>query len=236
MTKMPQQIQVVQVSQSQSQEIRCELCGCDHSNGHCAYQNNSFKEKDFYMENQGRQGERRNQNQSFKQGTFQQHQPLYPSFQERISKLEEIIQKFTQTTLAHQKNFENLETQLGQIAQRLKKSREKCKSVTTRSGMVVGKGISNNLIAEKERKFEERDMKSEEDRKHEERKVESEKEKEEKKERKRSEEETEKNERVQEEKKKEKNENRKKSVPVLDLPYPHSSSRKNIKKIVYQIL
>jgi len=37
-----------------------------------------------------------------------------------------------------------------------------------------------------------------------------------------------KNERVQEEKKKEKNENRRKSVPVLDLPYLHAPSRKNI--------
>jgi len=76
------------------------------------------------MENQGRKGERRNQNQSFKQDNFQQHQPLYPSSQERISKLEDIIEKLTQTILAHKKNFENLETQLGQIAQQLKKSRE----------------------------------------------------------------------------------------------------------------
>jgi len=47
MTRLPQQIQVVQVPQNQSQEIRCELCRGDHSNGHCAYQNNSFKKNVF---------------------------------------------------------------------------------------------------------------------------------------------------------------------------------------------
>jgi len=106
------------------------------------------------MENQGSQGERRNQNQCFKQGTFQQQQQLYPSSQERISKLEDTLERFMQTTFSNQKNFEDLETQLGQIAQQLKKSRGQCKSVSTRNGIVVGKGISGNLIVEKERKIE----------------------------------------------------------------------------------
>jgi len=66
-----------------------------------------------------------------------------------------------QITLSNQKNFENLETQLGQIAQQLKKSREQCKSVTTRSGIVVGKGIGDNLIVEKEKKIESEEEKEE---------------------------------------------------------------------------
>jgi len=37
---------------------------------------------------------------------------------------------------------------MGQIAQQLKKSKEQCKSVTTRSGIVIGKGIGDNLIVE----------------------------------------------------------------------------------------
>jgi len=82
------------------------------------------------MGNQGRQGGlfgkkiqgwKCNKNQGFNQGPFQQHQPLYPSSQERINKLEDILEKFMQTTLSHKKKFDiafkNLETQLGQIAQ-----------------------------------------------------------------------------------------------------------------------
>ena len=38
MSKLSQQLHVVHSSQSQSQELRCELCEGDHSNGHCAYQ------------------------------------------------------------------------------------------------------------------------------------------------------------------------------------------------------
>jgi len=52
----------------------------------------------------------------------------------------------------------------------LKKSRGQCKSITTRSGIVVGKRIGDNLIIEKERKIEERYMESEEERKSEEKK------------------------------------------------------------------
>jgi len=50
---------------------------------------------------------------------------------------------------------------LGQITQELKKSMEQCKSVTTRSGIVVGKRIGNNLIVEKKRKIESEEEKEE---------------------------------------------------------------------------
>ena len=53
---MPQQLQVVQLSQSQSEPIRCDLCGGDHPNDCCSYQNNSTEAEVNYMGNQGRQG------------------------------------------------------------------------------------------------------------------------------------------------------------------------------------
>jgi len=80
---------------------------------------------------------------------------------------------------------------------------EQCKSVTTRSGIVVGKRIGNNLIVEKKRK------------------IESEEEKEENKEKKK---------RIQEEKERKRNGNRKNSAPLLDLPYLQALSRRNIKR------
>ena len=216
MTKLPQQLQVVQVSQSQSQPIRCDLCGGDQSNGHCAYQNNSSKETILYMGNQGRQGERSNQNQSLKQDPFQQQQPLYPSSQEKISKLEDTLEKFMQTTLSNQKNFDivvkNLQTQLRQIEQQLKKFREQCKTITMRSEIVVGKGIGDNFIVEKEIKNEEKEMKSENERKSKEKEIESEEEKEKNESEEEKEKEKEKNESVHEEKKKRKKEKKKKKI------------------------
>ena len=129
------------------------------------------------MRNQGRQGVfsnkinylqgwRSNQNQSFKQGPFlQQQQPQYPSSQEKISKLEDALEKFMQASLSNQKNFDvdvqSLETQMGQIAQQLKKSKEQCKLVTTRSGIIIRKGIGDNLIVDKEKKIEEIKIESE---------------------------------------------------------------------------
>ena len=56
MAKLPQQLKVEQAFQGQSQPIRCDLCGGDHSNGHYSYQNNSSEEEAHYMRNQGRQG------------------------------------------------------------------------------------------------------------------------------------------------------------------------------------
>jgi len=67
------------------------------------------------MGKQGRQGGfsnknshsgKQNKNQCFKQGPFQQQQPLYPSSQKRIKKLEDTVEKLMQTTLSNQNNFE----------------------------------------------------------------------------------------------------------------------------------
>jgi len=88
MAKLLQQLHVVHSSQSQSQELRCELCGGDHSNGHGAYSNTSSEEKVFYME------------EHEKQGSFQKHQLLDPSSQERMSKMEDTTEKFGNTIWA----------------------------------------------------------------------------------------------------------------------------------------
>jgi len=55
MSKLPQQLQVVQSSQNQIQSINCDLCGGEHPNGQCTYQNNPSHEEVHYMGNQGRQ-------------------------------------------------------------------------------------------------------------------------------------------------------------------------------------
>jgi len=44
----------------------------------------------------------------------------------------------------------------------LKKSKKQCKSVTTRSGIFIGKGIDDNLIVDEEKKIKERKIESEE--------------------------------------------------------------------------
>ena len=43
MVKLPQQLQVVQSSQSHNQPIRCHFCGGDHPKGCYSHQNNSSK-------------------------------------------------------------------------------------------------------------------------------------------------------------------------------------------------
>jgi len=55
-SKLPQQLQVVQSSQSHTQLIRCDFCRGNRPNGHCSYQNNSSEVEINYMSNQGRQG------------------------------------------------------------------------------------------------------------------------------------------------------------------------------------
>jgi len=154
MAKLPQQLHVLQ---RQNQELRCELCGGEHSSEQCAYQNISSEEKAFYMEDQG------------KQGTFQQLQLLDLVSQERMSKMEDSTKKFTHTMLVVQKNVENFETQIKQFTQELWELREKCKSITTRSGVVVGKGIDDNLqskesdIESEERKIDREEKKEKEE-------------------------------------------------------------------------
>jgi len=54
LSKLPQQLLVVQSSPNQGQTMRCDFCGGDHSNGQCSYQANPSQEEVQYMENQGR--------------------------------------------------------------------------------------------------------------------------------------------------------------------------------------
>ena len=106
-------MQVVQSSPSQ-QPMRCDLCGGDHPKGHYSYQSSSQGEVQ-YVSNQGRprnfsnnnnfsQGWRNNQNQNFgwkqdvgpsnRQPPYQQQQQQYPFVHDRITKLEDTLEKF----------------------------------------------------------------------------------------------------------------------------------------------
>ncbi|XP_052734138.1 uncharacterized protein LOC128196675 [Vigna angularis] len=86
---------------------------------------------------------------------------------ERITKLEDTLEKFMQASMTNQKNTEasirNLETQVGQLAKQLSDQqaghfsantqtnpKEHCKSITTRNGKIVGRGIGENLVVEEE--------------------------------------------------------------------------------------
>jgi len=138
-----------------------------------------------------------------------------------------------QASLTNQKNTEasirNLETQVGQLAKQLSDQqagqfsantqtnpKEHCKSITTQSGKVVGRGIGDNLgveeevLEEKERENEKNECEGEE----EQNKREVVNKREEKEEKNKS-----------EEKKREKGE---KQVPQLkSLPYPQNPSKKD---------
>ena len=102
--------------------------------------------------------------------------------------MEDTLEKFMQASMANQKNTEasirNLETQVGQLAKQLANQqgsqfstntqtnpREHCKSITTRSGKVVGEGIGDKLNVE-ESGVEERKMRVREKKKRVEKKVE----------------------------------------------------------------
>ena len=105
----------------------------------------------------------------------------------------------------------------------MRELREKSNSITTRSGVVVRKGIGYNLQSK------ERDIESEEERKGEERKIDRGWKKEEDEKNKSVEREEKKNIRgYRKKRKKKEKENEKRSVPIVDLPYPHALSKKNI--------
>ncbi|XP_019420640.1 PREDICTED: uncharacterized protein LOC109330817 [Lupinus angustifolius] len=120
-----------------------------------------------------------NQNYRWRQetGPSNRQPPFQPSYQqdthpplhERQTKLEETLEKFMQVSIANQKNtdasIQNLETQVGQLAKQMAEQntdrqhfsgntqtnpKEHCKSITTRSGKVIGKGIGENLVVEEE--------------------------------------------------------------------------------------
>jgi len=137
------------------------------------YMGNQGRQGDFSgnYQNNASQGWRNNQSQSFgwKQdagpSNTPYHQQQFPSTQDRTTKLEDTLEKFMQASMVNQKNTEasirNLETQVGQLAKQLADQqgsqflantqtnpREYCKSITTRSGKVVGEGIGDNLNVE----------------------------------------------------------------------------------------
>jgi len=129
------------------------------------------------------QGWRNTQNQDFgwKQDAcpsnrkpLYQQQQQFPSIHKRTNKLEDTLEKFMQASLSNQKNTEasirNLDTQVGQLTKQLADQQgdqfstntqtnpnEHRKSITTRSGKVVGEDIGDNLIIEEEMRQKERD-------------------------------------------------------------------------------
>ncbi|XP_019431544.1 PREDICTED: uncharacterized protein LOC109338712 [Lupinus angustifolius] len=98
------------------------------------------------------------------QSSYQQGQ--HPPLHERQTKLEETLENFMQVSISNQKNTDasirNLETQVGQLAKQMadqiadrqqfsaNTQTNHCKSITMRSGKVIGKGIGENLAIEQE--------------------------------------------------------------------------------------
>ncbi|XP_027903598.1 uncharacterized protein LOC114163487 [Vigna unguiculata] len=147
------------------------------SQGEVQYVSNQGRPGNFSNNNNFSQGWRNNPNQNFgwkqdvgpsnRQPPYQQQQQHYPSVHDRTTKLEDTLEKFMQASLTNQKNTEasikNLETKVGQLAKQLSDQqagqfsantqtnpKEHCKSITTRSGKVVGRGIGYNLAVEEE--------------------------------------------------------------------------------------
>jgi len=178
-------------------------------------------------------GWRNNHNQGFgwkheigsskRQAPYQQ-QPHYPSIHERTSKLEDTFEKFMQASLSNQKNTEasirNLETQVGQLAKQLADNqgsqfstntqtnhKDHYKSITTRSGKVIRKGIGDDLVVEEEVL---KDKESEKEQ------IECEG-----GERRNKEDFVDVGEEIEK-----KNEKQGRSVPIKDVPYPHAPTKK----------
>ncbi|XP_068492199.1 uncharacterized protein [Phaseolus vulgaris] len=132
-----------------------------------------------------------------------------------------------QASLSNQKNTEasirNLETQVGQLAKQLADNqgsqflantqtnpKEHCKSITTRSGKVIGKGIGDNLVVEEE-------ILSERENEKEQSECEG-------GEGRNKEDVVDIREKI--EKKNQKSEKQERSVPIKDVPYPHAPTKK----------
>ncbi|XP_019455104.1 PREDICTED: uncharacterized protein LOC109356228 [Lupinus angustifolius] len=198
MSKLPQQLNVVQTPPVHQRMLCCEFCGGDHVTGYCSMPINRPEEEVQYVNNPPRQGNfpnnppfnnqfsqgwrgNQNQNQIFGwrqeagpsnrqppyQSSYQQGQ--HPPMNERQTKLEETLEKFMQVSISNQKNtyasIRNLETQVGQLATQMAEQnsdrhqfsantqtnpKEHCKSITTKSGKVIGKGIGENLVVEED--------------------------------------------------------------------------------------
>ncbi|CAJ2654820.1 unnamed protein product [Trifolium pratense] len=188
---------------------------------------------------------RQRQYESYSQPPVQQTQnstleEALRSFIEMQTKQNQQQNQFVQETQVYQRGndavLRNLETQIGQIAKEMANNKnqggsfaantepnpkEQCKSITTRSGKEVGKGIGDNLRKEEEvmrRTDEEEEGESEN---------EAEKNKKEELVEKEKNEKTEKNEKIAEKGEKEVEVRKEKSSLPQHLPYPHAPSKKD---------
>ncbi|XP_027922561.1 uncharacterized protein LOC114180442 [Vigna unguiculata] len=140
------------------------------------YVSNQGRPRNFSNNNNFSQGWRNNQNHNFgwKQDAGPSNrQPLYQQQQhylyvhDRTTKPEDTLEKFMQASLTYKKNTEalirNLETQVRQLVKQLSDQqagqfsantqtnpKEHCKSITTRSGKIVGRGIGDKLGVEEQ--------------------------------------------------------------------------------------
>ncbi|XP_019431588.1 PREDICTED: uncharacterized protein LOC109338740 [Lupinus angustifolius] len=87
MSKLPQQLNVLQTPSVHQQVLHCDFCGGDHVTSHCSMPTNTQAEEVQQPPYQS----------SYQQGP---HSPLH----ERPTKLEEILEKFMQVSISNQKN------------------------------------------------------------------------------------------------------------------------------------
>lgn len=205
------------------------------------YMNNQLRQGQ-YQGNAYSRGNNSNYGQGWKQDAGPSNRPppyqqynQHPALQDKTSKLEDTLTQFMQVSMSNQKNtdasIKNLEMQVGQLAKQLSEQqggtfsantqtnpKEHCKAITTRSGIVIGKGIGDNLdegvvVVEKEKEKEEVEKEEEEENKDEGVCVEKEKQR--------------KNEKKKENLLVKGEKNTTKSPPVQNLPYPHAPTRKD---------
>ncbi|CAJ2638318.1 unnamed protein product [Trifolium pratense] len=188
---------------------------------------------------------RQRQYESYSQPPVQQTQnsnleEALRSFIEMQTKQNQQQNQFVQETQVYQRGndavLRNLETQIGQIAKEMANNKnqggsfaantepnpkEQCKSITTRSGKEVGKGIGDNLRKEEEvmRRADEEEVGESEN--------EAEKNKKEELVEKEKNEKTEKNKKIAEKGEKEVEVRKEKSSLPQHLPYPHAPSKKD---------
>jgi len=121
MSKLPEQLQVVQSSSSQ-QPMRCDFVWRRSfkwsllSQGEVQYVSNQGRLGNFSNNNNFPQGWRNNPNQNFgwkqdagpsnRQPPYQQQQQHHPFMHDRTTKLEDTLEKFMQASLTNQKNTE----------------------------------------------------------------------------------------------------------------------------------
>jgi hypothetical protein len=145
MSRLQQQMHLIKNFQSH-QVQRCDFCSGHHPNEHYFYPEQNQEELQ-YVNNKPRkgnfsnpnsysnnflQGWRGNHNQGYslrQQASPSQRQPPYqhnqnqPSTEQRMSKLEDTLEKFMQASLTNQKNTEasiiNLEAQVGTLEKQI---------------------------------------------------------------------------------------------------------------------